>query len=134
MTQMIEQAAVQFLKNSASVSSLVGTNVFSIRMPSKFKAWPCIVMRKISGKRDGTHSGAAFKYPRLQASCYSTSYAEAKRVAKAVADLFDQFAGTMGNFTRVTADVANELDLHDDETKLYHTNVDVILMHVEAAS
>lgn len=128
MTQSIEQAVAQFVKAG---STPAGNNVFPKRMPSTFTGWPAIVYTKVSGHRSGTHSGTAFREPRFQFSCYSTSYADAKRTARAVADLFDQFAGTMGFYTRVTADVDNEIDIYDDENKLYHTVVDVLLVHTE---
>lgn len=134
MTQTIEEAAVAFLQANATVSGLVAKRIYPKRMPSQLPTMPAIAYTKVSGPRDGVQTGSALHHPRLQFSCYSTDYLQAKQLAKAVGDAFDSYAGPMGNFTRVATDVENEIDLTDDETKLYHTAVDVVFWHAEAAA
>jgi len=70
---------------------------------------------------------------RVQVSCWASTYSAAKDVAEQVRDALQSYSGTMGGAGGVTvldANCVSEMDIYEDEAKVYHVPVDVMITHL----
>jgi len=117
----IEEAAVSLVKADAAVGALAGDDIFPKRMPPG-QTTDCIVYQVISAPELRV---AEYVRPRIQFSCWGTTYAKAVALANAVrACFFDQHLTVLGVHLRCWVD--NIMDGEDDEaTGRYSRIVDV---------
>lgn len=89
---------------------------------------PYIVFTLVSDVSNYTHAGFdQTATARVQVSCYSTvSYASAANVAGAVIAALNS---APGNYGIAIAHKANEMDLYEEESKVYHVPVDFMIRH-----
>ena len=127
----IEEAMTAVLLADSDVTDLIGDKIFPMRAPDDF-ARPYIVYQKVTGPREESHSGDSdLAHPRIQLSCWSDTYAEAKAVARTVIGSLHSFVGTSMGIDIQASTIDGEVDTFDDATKLYRTVVDVIFWHRE---
>lgn len=85
---------------------------------------PYVVYFQVSGLRDYTHGGfSGLSRPRMQFSCYASTYKAAKDVAQEVIDALEGWTGAQACF------IQNEIDSYEEDTKLYKTMVDCFIWH-----
>ena len=86
---------------------------------------PYLVYTKVSPGRQYTHGGYAdLQRPRMQVSCYGTTYGSAKAVA---GEVITAMEGWPGSNDVQAAFIEGEQDMFEQDTGLYHCPVDVIL-------
>lgn len=129
------QAFYQHLRDNAGVAALVGTRIFPSIMPQD-AALPVIVYTTRSAQREYAHTGPSqVADVRLELSCWSKSYLQAKQVADAVrAAVEGSQKATIGDTHTIEVmgmRLDNEFDSYDDETHLFRTIVDVLIPHRE---
>ncbi len=131
----IEEGLYSYLSGYAGLTALVGTRIYPLVMPQNV-TMPAIRYQRISSSRIYSHDGPnKLTHPRFQFSCFAESYATAKAVANQVRFALAGYQGTMGGAGGVTVQFAivdDEVDLYEDETKLHHVAVDVVVWHEEA--
>jgi hypothetical protein len=83
--------------------------------------YPCIVYQQITHPRALAHDGpAGLDWPRVQLTCYASSYAGARELADEVRDL----DGTTGTDFRLLS-VENETDGYSDSAQVFALIVDI---------
>lgn len=110
----LETKLYQMLSTHPGLSIL--TDVFPVIAPENTKA-PYCVYEQVSGGREYTHQGyAGLKRPRVQISCYGSTYEQAKEVAA-------QVTAAMENWVYPCFQ-AGESDGFEEDVGLYHVPVD----------
>lgn len=132
----IEEGINDYLSGLSAVTALIGTDpvrLYPMRMPEKF-AGTTLVYAKISGPRQVSHSGDSnLIRSRFQFSSWAKTYDDARSLSLQVTKAFSGIAATLSGIRVGAAEVENDLDDFDDETKLYRRLVDVVLWHEEAS-
>lgn len=131
---LIEQAILNELAGTAGLTAIVGQRIYYVKAPQDVTV-PYVVLFKVSGVREHSHDGASgLGNPRFQVSCFAETYYQAKQIAQQVQSALQGFSGTMGGEggTPVGASFyANEMDIYEEATKLYHVALDFMLWHSE---
>lgn len=123
---MIEEDLYSYLSTYAGLVALVDTRIYPLVGPQKVTA-PYCTYQKISPGRMYSHSGfSGLSKPRMQVSCYGSTYAQVKAVAAQVIAAVEAWPGA-SNIQ--AAFVENELDMYDPETGLYHVPVDFFVQY-----
>ena len=121
---MFEADLVTLLKNNPALSAKVGTRIYPLVMPTQ-PTFPCIVYQVVASTRTYSHSGFSHLFqPRIQFSCWATTYAEAKDVASKLKAALEGFRGISGGTTLQGAFVATDIDDYEPGTKLYRVITD----------
>ncbi len=85
---------------------------------------PYIVFRLIAGSRRYSHDGfSSLSVDRVQVSVYADTYATARGVADEVINRMESWATAQATF------MASQVDIYEEETKLYHIPVDYEVWH-----
>lgn len=88
---------------------------------------PYINITKVSGVRESVSGGATGTVQsRIQVSAYATDYVTAKTKANLCIPLQDY---TSASVAKIMLD--NEVDIYDDDTKIFSTNLDFIVQYYE---
>jgi len=130
----IEEALFAYLKSYAGLVSLVGTRIYPLVLPQN-PTLPAVTYFKVSRVGGRAMSSPTPRYIRVrfQFSCWSTSYGGVKGVAEQIKAALQDYHGLMGGTHGVTvldADVANEQDIYEPDTGIYHLPVDVFIYHL----
>jgi hypothetical protein len=103
-----------FLLADATISGLIGTRLFPLRLPQN-PTLPAMTYSWISGDRVHTMAGARGpSRPRLQFDAWAKTYLEAEAVFEALRKRLDGFQGTAGSVKVQGAFFASERDLYED--------------------
>lgn len=130
----LEEAIFAYLTGVASLTTLVSTRIYKIRVPQN-PTYPCIRYTRISGTEEYSHDGATnWPTARLQFDCMGKSEADAARVADALRAALDAFPspGLMGGAAGVRVDevVVNfTVDGWDDDLEVCTVSLDVEISH-----
>lgn len=127
-TTIIEAAIWDFLKEDTIINTLVDNNIFPGELPDP-PPLPAITYSLISRYSVRDLSGAIYWQSRFQFSCWSDRYGGAKALAKAVSSVFESYIGEIGSFKILDSTMANETDLNQPDSDLYHVSVDVFIKH-----
>jgi len=130
---LIEEALFAHLKAHAGLSALIGTRIYPLVLPQN-PTLPAITYQKISrvGERAMSSPTPRVARARFQISCWGTSYASVKDVAEQVKAALQDYSGLMGGSGGVQVldvNVANEQDIYEPDTGIYHLSVDVMIYH-----
>jgi len=132
---LVPEALYDHLNADAGLTALVGDRIYPNTAPQR-GTMPQVVLRTASAERYYSHGGPSqVADVRVEISCWSKSYLEAKKVADAVRKAIEgSQKGTIG--TTSTLEVMgmrleNEIDTYDDETHFFRTIVDVLIPHRE---
>ncbi len=132
---MIEAGLLALLNANATVSALVGTNIFPAVLPDDV-ADPgtptptCCTYRVVSAVDDGTNDGPlGLVKMRIEYRCWATSYAAAKTLAVAIRGVLNGYAGTLSDGTVVLNTWReNQIDDFDGHSRLYSVSDDYRLI------
>lgn len=114
---MIETDLIALLIAAPAVSALVGDRVALTALPEG-ESRPYIVCQLISGQRAGSlNSTGLNRRARMQISCFSNSYLQAKAIAEVAMDAIENHDGFNVVFN-------GDQDLMDQTTKLFYTVMD----------
>ena len=128
---MLEDSLTSRLLADATVSSLVGTNIYPVVLPETMPDSPLITYRKISDVTGYTLSGQAIIYKaRIEYNAWSSTYSDAKAVAAAIQASLEGFAGTLGDvFICFIACAGVNTDGLDEDSRLYRVQQDFLISH-----
>jgi hypothetical protein len=101
------------------------TGVFAAQMPEG-AVLPAVVFTDIHSDDMMTMDGPdPFTMARMQFSCYGASYADSKRLARAVRQLFENFTGTLADLSQIDSmRRIGEMDAFEDAPFSYAAHVD----------
>lgn len=130
----IEDALFGFLSSQQAIAAVLGNPVrLYYRRSPDTTVFPAATFKKITGRREVTHSGKAGLAQRhFQISVRSGNAKEANDIADLIADTLDGYSGPMGGaqgLPKVDCEVDNEIDFEEPETRLHHAAVDVLLWY-----
>lgn len=138
MSLDIDSALVAKLATSAGVSALVSTRIHPLRLPDSL-GWtllPAITYQEVSAPIVGTHDESAVNaltHSRFQITAWSTSYAGASAVGKAIFDVLEGFSGTvtsgLDTFAIQSILRADRRKDNDAETGLYWVIQDFMIWY-----
>jgi len=124
----IENDLFYYLSHYTALKNIVGYGIYPVMAPL-IATVPYIVYFKVSGSRQYTHQGYnGIQNPRYQISVYDDSYLDAKNTAEIVKLALEAWSGS--NHIQ-NIQIENDLDLIDEETKLYHVVVDFFITYGE---
>ena len=126
---MVETDLINYLLSAPNITSLVGDRIYPMVFPTGC-IFPAITVNLISRSPRRDLSGVQYWYDRFQFSCWDDNvYGSAKKVADAVKQALDDYIGVMGLSNIIDSVTANEIDLSEPDTGMYHVAVDVIIVH-----
>lgn len=101
------------------------TGIFAASMPES-AVLPAIVFTDIHSEDTMTMDGPdPFTMTRMQFSCYGATYADAKHLARAIRNLFENFQGTLADQSQVDSmRRIGEVDAFEDAPFSYAAHVD----------
>ena len=126
----LEKDIRTYMLTRTAITDLVGlTGIYFGKLPQAV-TFPALVSNRISTTRTYSHSGDSnLTTPRIQYSCFSETSEGAKDLAEEIVNEMSGFKGTAGAATVYSTFVESELDLYDDEAKLYHIPVDLMISY-----
>lgn len=128
---MIETDLRAYLMAHPEVGPLVGNRIYPLALPQS-PALPAVTYQRISTTRTRTKDGpTGAAEVRVQMSCWSMSYIEAKRVADAIRHALDGYRGSMGGHYVYVAASEGELDFYEPDTQLYQVAADYLIWYEE---
>lgn len=124
---MIEVDLRNFLLTHESLTSKISTRLYPGWIPENADM-PSVAFLIVSGV---SHHNIDVAYPRIQFSCFSSRYLEAKEIANEIKAILQRFSGKMGNTRIIQAVFQNEYDNYEKDTKLYHVAIDFKIIYWE---
>lgn len=125
----IEESIRSYLSNNYPVSNLVGSRIYSVRLPDG-ATLPALTYQRISTDRAFSHDGASdYSRPRFQFKAFSESYQTARATADALIKALDGYKGYMSNIFVHSSRVENDFDFQDPDSSLYNVVVDVMISY-----
>ena len=120
---MIEESTRAVLIADGTVSGLIGTRVYPLKMPQP-ATMPSVVYMRISGPRDVSLDGASGSgRARLRYNCWAETYSGAKTLLEAVRAALDGISGAVA--------ATSETDFYDDDGEAYVASIDYYIHHTE---
>lgn len=104
----------------AGTAALIGTRCYPLRLPQK-PTFPAVVYQRVSSS--GQIGTTDRRTPRLQLSCWATTYAGARALAVQVRAALEEYADATIRMGRVV----NEIDDFDETTELQRVILDAFL-------
>lgn len=136
----LEADLYNFLSNEASITALVSTRIFPVRVPQAQTTKPCITYTRISGQRIRDFDGeVGIENPRIQIDCWANTFASAFSVADAVRLKLDGKRGNINSNFLYGCYLDDErhsfVTPKDASDKgVYRISVDYIFWHTETAA
>ncbi|MBU8733436.1 DUF3168 domain-containing protein [Cytobacillus oceanisediminis] len=124
---MLEVDLVNYLKNYQSLKDLVGGRIYPGVIPENGSK-PAIAYNEISARG---HHDIDVSFPRIQFSCFSPRYIEAKQVRKEIENALKRFKGAMGDTRVIQGVVAGKHELYEHDTKLHNAIIDIKIHYWE---
>lgn len=127
----IEESLFTRLSTHAGLSALVSARIYPLILPQK-PTLPAVTYTRVSGERvSAMGADTVIARPRFQVSCFASTYASARAVAAQVRAALQRWRGTVGGVVIQDSFIESEIDLYEDDTKLYHTALDFEIIHEE---
>lgn len=130
----VETALWRRLRASPEVTELVGQRITPVKRGTTdgWEKLPAITYQRISPTRIHHMDGpATLARPRVQISCWSASWDEARAVAGAVTAALDGWMDLRASPPVLGVQVEGGPDQYDEDTKTHHIPVDVLVWHRE---
>lgn len=113
---MIEEAVRKKLLASQDLRNLVGDRIYVLKLPQN-PTYPAVTFFKASNPR---HHDLDIAYPRFQFDVWAASYEAAKNVADEIRKALQREKGDWSGIKVIQGVYLNEIDLYEDDTKIYH--------------
>ena len=134
----IGAALYAYVSTHNGFSTLASTRLYPEMLPEGVTLPAAMYLMVTSPKVTTRDSGpASLAISLYQFTCYATTYAGARALAKQVRLALDGYQGTMGGASGVRVDgawVVDERDGYTESLEMYQVQVDVMLQHAEETS
>lgn len=138
---MLVEGISKMLKAAATITALVGTpatrkdnspGIFPVQSPEQTPT-PFVVYSQISGDGNPSLDGAnALHQCRLSFSCYGSTYLDAKKLQRAIRQLFEGYSGELPDGTPAENFVlVLETDAFEDGPFLFNAPIDFQVVYVD---
>lgn len=128
---MIEQDMRTYLLAQPSVTALIATRLYPIRLPQGVTL-PAVTYQRITRTATVTHDGAAdLGRAGIQIDCWADTYAGMVALAKAIRAALSGYRGSMGTNGATAARVVNEIDFSEPEPAMWRRVIEIVLWHRE---
>lgn len=124
----IEAALRNYLLSIPELTAQIGNRIYPMVLPQP-PVFPAVTYSKISSSNVRDLSGISFYLTRIQFTCWSESYGQAKAIAESLRKPLECYKGTMGEFHIIDSQSVNEIDLSQPDSGLYQVPVDVLIQH-----
>lgn len=125
----IEEAIYSRLTGSTALTDLVSTRIYPSEAPQD-AANPRIVYWRVSNPMEFLlNSSDELLAPRFQFDIYSTSFSQARSIARQVRTRLNKWGDLTGTPSIARCDVVNEFDGYDWDLNLHQSVVEVEIMH-----
>ena len=124
---MIETELRAYLLNDPDIKRMIGNRMYPLVLPEK-AAFPAIAYTMVS---KGSHHLINIAFPRIQFSCFSPSYMEAKNIAGKIREALQRYKGQMGSNRVIQGVFENEYEMYEKDTGLYHVACDIKIIFRE---
>lgn len=115
----------EFLLTDELVADAVGDRVYSARLP-KQPVYPAILVERVSGREDLTHSGpAGLREWRLRVTAWAETYAEQCALLEAVRSHLHGSSGAAGNVVLDAFEVTEGPTVYEEALEKYGDSLDV---------
>jgi len=129
---MIDAAIFTKLSGDVSVSAIVASRIYPMRMPQGV-VFPAISFDRVStDTRDLTHNGTnQTAQGTFQFSCFAEDPKTVKQLSAAVVKALHGWKGTVSGEKIFRSSVLNETDLFDEDMGIFQVAIDVAIMYRE---
>jgi len=124
---MLAAAIRSYLLSIPELTALIGTRLYPGWIPENADM-PSVAYFEISGVR---HHDIDVAYPRYQFSCFSTRYAEARKIAEIIRKSLQRYKGDMSGIRIIQGVHESTYEQYERETNIYHISVDMRIIHRE---
>lgn len=124
----IEADLRAYLLSQPNLKSMIDTRLYPLVLPQP-PTFPAVTYAKVSHSHVRDLSGVAYSISRFQFSCFAATYSGAKAVANEIKRALQDFVGVVGGYRFLDADGANEIDIYESDSGIYHVPVDVIITY-----
>lgn len=133
-TYYIEDALYSKLSGDSSISSIVGTRIYPVKMPDD-PTFPVITYQRISSIREPTMSGRSEYCDCIfQIDSWSLSYDTTKQLAESIFLLLEGFKGVVSSVDIQAILTQNEIDLYEDDVKVFRRSQTYRIVYSEGAT
>jgi hypothetical protein len=110
-----------------AVKDLISSGTVNTVRALEGQTYPYVIVHKISSPRDYDHDGNVGTITsHIDVKVFGSTYIQAKDIAIEIYAL-----ETYNSDTVSSIEIANEIDLYDDTTKAFFTNLDFKVQHYE---
>ena len=128
---MIESALYSILTADSTVSGLISTRVYPIKLPQS-PTFPAVTYQRVSTPRVRSTTGpSGLAHPSIQIDCWAETYTGVKSLAEAAREAVDGYSGTVGGVAIAGIIVASENDFFEPEVEIYRVTMDITIWHEE---
>ena len=106
---------------------MIGNRIYPQAIPGN-ASYPAITYNEIAGLG---HHDINVNFPRLQYSCYSTNYIQAKQLRKSVKDALKGFKGLMGDMRIIQIAVEGEYETYESDRGIHGALIDFKIIYWE---
>lgn len=115
----IEDALYTKLSGTVAISAIVSDRIYPMKMPED-PTFPCVTYQRISSVRNQTLQGrVAYCDSIFQIDSWSKDYDVTKQIAGEIFAVLEGFRGTVSSVDIQAVLSQNEIDLYEDDVKLY---------------
>lgn len=123
----IEEALHTKLIEDSALGNLIGTRVYTLRLPQK-PTYPCVVLSRVSTSEGLAHDGPiGYEIMRLQIDSYATTFASARAVADAVRAALNGASVTIGDVVIHAINFENQIDNWGDWLEIWRITQDYMV-------
>lgn len=127
----LEAALQQFLTTFPSVTAIVDTRIYPLKMPQNVRM-PAATYQTVSDRTIQSHDGTSnFAYTRIRFMCWGRTFEDARELARAIKGALVGYRGMMGARWIGSIRADNELNSYNEQTKMFDYMSDYIIGHNE---
>ena len=124
---MLETEIRKYLIEQPSIKNVINNRIYPHVIPEN-APFPAIAYNEVSGLG---HHDINVNFPRLQYSCYSTQYVEAKQLRRYVKDALKGYKGMMGDKKIIQISVEGEYETYESDRGIYGALIDFKIIYWE---
>jgi hypothetical protein len=125
----IEKAIKSILTSDIAVNALIEGRCYPLTLPQN-PEYPLCLYIHISGTRENQLRGDAGQaHKRYQIESWAKTYAEAKELSNAVANVLNQYSGTVGTVVIGSILIENENETYEEVVKVNRVMQDYMIWH-----
>lgn len=128
---LAEEGLAYFMTHDLVIAALIGDRFEPLVVPQE-KERPAIAYQRITTPVERSHDGRSKPdHPTIQLTIEGRDYAEAKRLAKVLAEKLDNFRGMMGTLEVQDCSINNHVDGYSQTRQVPVVRLDIELWCVE---